>query len=639
MDRVKNKLAQIEKQIEEENSRAVLNRMPARFFMFFLLIGGDEDSRFILERKVKELLCNPEACEFLQITQPGETLSGEAVEQALRTAAQHHVDVQNLNHVLLCPVVFANSGLGANIVSALTEIDAYMNRSGHTPTWQPAIIINKNVSEYANIYSCVSEMTRFISSMPEGNVNRCCWLSDLDENGFAVPRENIMQTIAMVTVLQNVVTQTENGAQAIRAKVSHSSTSEDGQRLFFTARNAAVTNPRRSLILQRLAVAMDFFAGQGKNSDAMARLNYSFVREIMGQYLAALPQHGGRITLFPLYGVMCDRMLHSRLERVINEQYVAPLCGEEVRKKQLEKAKQAFLANYFAANGSLSELRQLLSQNALEQEFSNHQGDCYTNVALEVPFTDGKKLGMFLGGEYGEAAKYCEGLISRCGWDLLRAVGEELSQPGMIAVITAIEEEIEKIHQCIQIRMRQLKDVETVLVVDQTELRTNFHDTQSAWLEQAAKSNPQSYEELNRRFDKKIYELLQSDEVDCSELLDICYAAVKNTAPTNVQYMDRVGEECMTNSSREREFVGAVEKNWCYTLRFLQRDETRDTTCVIGDASNYFCRSLQDKFGGPLFEFSGFDRVDILHISGAFSPENILEWEQIKASGEGAGEV
>ena len=130
--------------------------------------------------------------------------------------------------------------------------------------------------------------------------------------------------------------------------------------------------------------------------------------------------------------------------------------------------------------------------------------------------------------------------------------------------------------------------------------------------------------------------MLQSDEVDCGELLDICYAAVKNTAPSNAEYMERVSEECRLNSTQEREFVNEVGKSWCYTLQFLQRDETRDTTCVIGDAGKYFCRSLQDKFGGPLFDFSGFDRVDILHISGAFAPENIWEWEQIAASGKGA---
>ncbi len=635
MDLLKQKLQQIEKNMEEDNGRAKLNRMPARYFMFFFVFGKDEEEKRILERKVKALLCNPDACEILYIRRDPEISYGKQAEDVLKNAADKHIDVTDLNTVFLCPVIFAGNEVGAEVLPILKEIDAYMNRSGHEAVWQPTVIIEKNVSEYKNIYFAVSEIKRFITEMPEGRVNRCLLLSNLDENGFVVPQENLMQTVAMTVMLQNVVSKNSGDSQNIRSRVNCSSTKEDGKDLFFTARNAAVTNPIRSLLLQRMASAITFFSKKHPDNSAMARIDYTNVFRIMSRYLSKLPQCGGRITLFPLYSVMADASLHRRLEQVIREKYVEPLCGDGVRKNQLDEAKAWFLRDYFLQNGSLAGLKEVLANNLLEHDFLQHKMDCYDVVPLDAPVPDRKKLGAFIGGEYESAHRYCEELIRGCGWKLLEDTAKQLTQPEMLHRIDSIEETMEFMKDCIHTRLRQLKDVETVLVVEQTEQRTEFDDVQSSWLENAVLNNPTEYAASIRRFDEIVYNLLLGNTADYGAMLEVCYEAIRKSAYSNNEYLNRVSEECMVNEERAGEFAETVEKNWCYTLRFLTSDETKDATCIIGDSRNAFCKILREKFKGTLFDFNGFDRIDVLHISGAFSPENLLEWKQIEEVGKG----
>lgn len=444
--KITQKILQIEKTIEEENGRIKLNRMPARYFMFFFVIGGEDESCVILERKVKALLSNPDACEFLQITKCDNSENyGAEIEKVLKDAASNRIDVQDLNTVFLCPVIFANNDMGSDVLPVLTKIDSFMNSSGREAVWQPTVIIKREVSEYKNIYFTVSEIERFITAMPEGKVNRCCLLSNLDEKGFDVPKESIMQTIAMVVVLQNVITESAGNSQALRSKVKWSSSAADSCHLFFTARNAAVTNPKRSLLLQRMCSVIDFFLQKNTENSVMSRINYSFVSQIMSKYIQSLPHHAGKITLFPLYSVMSDNSLHKQLEKIIKEKYYEPLCGEKVRKEQIDKATDMFLEKYFSENGSLENLKMLIKDNSIEREFLQHKRDCYTTVQIEEPPTDKKKLYEFQGGDYEQARIYCERLITDSGWELLEAVKKQLLLPDMARSVEAVQDFIDSI--------------------------------------------------------------------------------------------------------------------------------------------------------------------------------------------------
>ena len=636
------RLTSIEKDIEEENERANINRMKARYFMFFLLFGADGQTRDMLERKVRDLLCNPNACAFLQMDgEAGAAAScDEAFEQVLLQAANRHVDVQNLNTVFLCPVLFVTHMQCEDVVPVLQSVDRFVQLAGKTPIWQPFAVMQRSVSQYANLHRALSQIGAFIRADKSGSVQRCCLLSDQDSNGFSVPQENIMQTIAMTVALQNVETQSAGAAQPIYASVKISSNAAGDGSLFFTARNAAITNPVRSLTLQRMNSAMDFFAGKTDDAceAALGRLDYSFVRQVLQPYMEKLPTLYDKVTFFPLYAVIGGADLQKRLQAVIDAYYVAPLRGGGAEAAQLAAAKEAFLQRFFAANGSLAMLRELAEEKKLSSAFLQYSKNAVGMLPLEDPLPNRPKLAEFNSGLYLQARRYCEDLVCKAEITLLEQLGDYLCSNAMIAAVSHTEQVLKQAQACVAARIRTLRNAETVLVLEQTVRRTDFDAVQAGWFADRAADDPARYAGYNKRFDAMIYQMLLEDgQTDYSALLEICYQAVKGSGYSNMAYLQRLSEECERNEDRAAEFASIVEKSWCYTLRFLKHDENSDTTCIIGDPKNRFCSVLQQRFKGSLFAFNGFDRIDVLHISAPFRADNIWEWEQIRQKGEQQG--
>lgn len=629
------RIALIEKDIEEENERANTNRMKARFFMCFLLIGADEGVRAMLERKVRDLLRNPDACEFIHIESDTDVNNsaaiGEQIEKVLLNSANRHIDVQNLNTLFICPVIFSENKPSLSISKVLTDIDTYISHSGRTPIWQPFAVIKRNVSQYENISATVNVIRDFVNENVGDSINRCCLLSDQDGNGFTVPKENIMQTIAMTVVLQNVETQNAGAAQSILSRVKISSNAHGAEDIFFTARNAAVTNPIRSLTLQRVASAVDFFATKGDNpaEAALGRINYSFISQIMRPFLAKLPQSGGMITFFPIYSVIDGQNLRGRLQEIINKFYFEPMQGGGAKKAQLDKAVEVFLVRFFEAGGSLKSLKDLITDKNLENEFLQYAKNCFDNIPIEAPLSDKKKLQSFNEGIYAEARRYCEDLVRRSGLGLLESLSEALTEGTMLSAINKAEHELSRIKEAIGERLRKLRDVETLLVLDRTVQRTDIDEVQKGWIADRAMDDPAAFAAFSRNFDALVYGILQKNAGDLGDILGVCYSAVKGSGYSNDEYLKRLSDECAVNEDRAKEFANIVEKNWCYTLRFLKHDEESDITCIIGDPSNRFCDVLIDRFKASQFAFSGFDRIDVLHISAPFAPSNMWEWKQI----------
>ncbi|MBQ8249986.1 MAG: hypothetical protein IJY93_08965 [Clostridia bacterium] len=641
MDDFELKLKQIEDHIEKENEHANFNRMKVRFFMFFLLIGSDDETKNLLERKVRDLLRNPDACEFMQISeQTGTDSCAEEFEKVLNRAADKHVDVQNLNNIFLCPIVFADNSENIDVVSVLGSIDAFVKHFGKKPTWQPFVVIHRSVSQYNRIYSAFSLMEQFIRTDKGGEyINRCCVLSDQDGNGFTVTKENIMQTIAMTVVLQNIENKNVGAAQSINSIVKIDSNSVSDSSLFFTARNAAITNPIRSLTLERMRSAIDYFSGSidDTSRQAINKIDYSFIGNIISPYLKKLPRLNNKITFFPLYAVMKSPNLRNDLEQVINKYYIEPLQGKEARAERLDNAKKEFLRRFFEANGSLFALRELIASKNLSQIFLQSYKNALGVLPIEDPLPNRPKLRDFNEGIYLEARNYCEKVVRQSGITLLEELGSDLSGSEISSLISAAENALRMTKDAIENRIRTLRDVETVLVLDRTLHNTDFGEVQNAWIVDEAEKNANAYNTHNKRFDYAIYSMIvERSGLDIGRILEVCYEAVKDRGYSNVEYLERLSEECIVNESRANEFAGIVEKSWCYTLRLMKHDENSDSTCIIGDPRNRFCETLQKKFRASLFSLEGFDRIDVLHISAPFKSSDIWEWEQIKQQAEGA---
>lgn len=629
------KLSKIEKNIQEENDRANTNRMKARFFMFYILIGADEQTREVLERKVRDLLRNPDACEFIHIN--GEELPesyDEIMETAIHKASNKHVDVQNLNNLFLCPVVFANNSSNIDFVSALKSIDNFVAVLGKMPVWQPFIVIDRSVSQYENISKAVSDMERFICSNDGGYINRCCILSDKDSDGFSIPQENIMQTIAMTVVLQNVVSDGSVACQPINSVAQILSNSSEKNDLFFTARNAAVTNPVRSITMQRIKSAINYFSGKTDKTsqDTLSKIDFSFINNILYPALSQLPQIAdGFVTYFPLYAVMNGPDLQQRLQEAIDKYYAEPLSGGGSKEEQIANAKKEFLVRFFALNGSLSELKEMIDDNDLSQKMILNSKGKLKGINTSERLPDKIKNKEFLSGMYLNARNYCEKIILEAGTGLIDELGKSLCDNSTKRVIEEIENAFKLVDEVVEDRLRTLRDVETVLAIDSTIQSDSFDSIHNEWMIKTATQNQKAFYEYNKNFDDLVHAMVQHKNTDdITDMLDVCYEAVKGRGYTNTEYLSRLSEECQKNEERAIEFTKEIEKNWCYTLRFLKYDENRDSACIIGDPGNRFCTVLKERFGASLYEFKDFDRIDVLRISSPFSPDNIWEWSQIE---------
>ena len=638
-EEIEKKIVEIEEKIEIEEGHSNPNRMPARNFIIFAIAGGNGNTMSILKHKVHNLLRNPDACEFLSID--GQNLDAESVnfaseiESIILSASQEHVEVSDLFSIFICPVIFAENAELLALQKFVAEVTSYMKRSGRTPIWQPFLLIKRVTTEYSKTIKYVRFIEDFLSGEGKEISNRCCLLSDQDANGFGIGEEDLLQTVATTVILQDVIAEDSRSLEAVLARTRAASNSSEQGKMFFTSRNSSISNPRRIITLQRMESALDFFSGKTdqETNGAIRRMNFKFLNEIVRPYLSKLPHHANAISFFPIYATMNGDDFHNRLESTIKKYYSDPINCETALANQLDIATGRFLEEYFNNNGSLPNLRELIKSGVIGSEIENHSMDCYCDIPFEqVQVTSGKTQ-QFSAGEYGLARVYCEKQIRETSHKLMQRLIHYLESSNLLKRIADTQECLDDIETVINYRLRRLREVESVLVVNQNSRSSDLCDVQRDWFEQQAMNDYKKYGDYNKKFDNIVFRLLKGDTDDYCTLLSICYDAVKND-DDNMRFLQKVNEECARDESRASEFIHTIKRNWGYTLRFASYDESQDVICVVGDPMNSLSRSLEERFHATRISFPGFDRIDVLRISAPFSPENIWEWEQINAMSE-----
>lgn len=664
-ERLEERLLAIEKSILDSNNKESTKRLPARHFMLFLLIGGARETADLLRLKVQGLLSNPKACAFLYQEDGEQASLGQQAAAALRTAAASFVDVENLNEVLLCPVLFATEANHASFLEQMADMQKYIGLMGKTMSWQPVLVIGSRIEQYPQTYCGFQAMARFIAGLPIGTVNRCCVLSDQNEKGFDVPVENILETVAVCTVLQNTKPENADVSQVINNKIRVTEEDKTRGRLFFTARSASVANPVRNMIYQRMISAINFFSGDtDKQSDnALQRVSFRFIPGLLQPYMEKLPHMRGKISFFPLYGVMGGENFHERLEQQINQYYREPLYGRQAVESLSPEIKRQFFVSFFQNNGSLNELEKLLSTGRFKESVRLHLHECYGNYDIDDTFgisealtsSDGvgrdgagglKKskgqnnhgiLRPFMEGEYEGARQHCEKLIKNAGSWYLSGLASEVEGEETLRAIGEVRRRLDAMRECLQGRQRQLRDAEMVLSLGQSERLMDFGAVQDDWFETIARGD-KVLSSLNRKFDSMICDMLLRDIPDFSEMLLVCYDAVKNSIGTNADYLNELSRECAEPQNAQR-FASTVEQGWCYVLQFAKNPSESDITCLIGDKKNKLCVTLKERFKATVFEFSGLDKLGVLHVSAPFRMTDLLAWKQIEGQGRETNEV
>ena len=627
-------LAQIEQDILNESTGTDSKRIPARYFMIFLVADHEEETTTLLKHDVRALLSNPDAAVFIPLLSETEGPLKTRIEEALRLAGSRRVDVETLNTFMLCPVILRDTRMQGAVDEQMRDAAAYIDCLGRAVIWQPFMVLDSRPAEYAHVYRNLVCMEQFLKDLPDGSYHRCCLMSDQDEEGFLVTQENILDTIAVCAILQNTKPDNKDTYLEFTEKIRASAVDKADGRLFYTARGSAVSNPIRRVTFQRMLSVVDYFFGTIDQTDqnVLDRMRFSFVRNEVDKYMSRLPQADGRITFFPLYAVMQGPNLQTRLEAQVWKYYLQPLQKAQQEDKILEKLRLQFYQEYFRNGGSLTELKEAVQEERIDDLLRQHMGECGTSLPLEElpPKTDVTKP--FLEGIYLNARNYTIEKLSVYGKEILEHVLSDLKKKDTLRRIQEIEDSMEGIRQCIIGRQRQLRDIETVLGVGQNELMDSFEEVNKNWAKQMITSGSIP-RELNQTFDSLIYKMLIDGVFDLSYILRLCYEAVRPYIESNAQYLDKLSQECMSDKNKPAQFAKILENSRSYTLKTIQA-RSENMKLLIGDRTNYFLRGISGHLYNSMeFDFHGLDKIDILYVSGAFCKDDLFIWRQIEMMG------
>lgn len=631
------KLAGIEEQILRDSNNqetGQATRMPANFFTVFMLIGEETGMLERLRSLVEGLAESATAYAFLRWSDD----IGQRVHEAVENAADNYAKVPQLNTILLCPIYFASEGTDVSLLKGVEDVRDCMKDSGRGQIWQPYLVIHWNRDRYGEAYRGITQMKELIHSLPCETVHRCCLLSDKDEKNFTVESENILETIALCTVLQNTEPENDGAADEIRRKVQCDASDVETGDIFFTARSASVCNPVRTVTLWRMISAFKYMRGDTdeKSDNVLENMRFDFIARALKPCVDKLPHMGGKISFFPLYGVMGSDGgdLHRRLEEQIKRYYEMPLRGGEELAAAIKKG---FFEEYFQQNGSLEDLRTSIQQKNGELFTRRIDVAHSLNVAFEEALSSKRAKKVLSGGPYERARMHCIKMVEELGNGQLAELTRQLRETETVEQIRQVQEKMDMVIDCVRERMNGLGKIETVLPVGQTDVHVNYEAVQDDWFKMRAMG--QGWGEvgvLNRKFDTEIQNIFLGSEGRFENLLDYCYQAVRSGIESNRKYIDSLGTECAGDPERAKEHAKKVEDGWCYALHFLNRNSTSDITCLVGNGENAFCKTLKEReqFHAKLFEFRQLDKLGVLHISSQFGQSDITVWDAIKERGQ-----
>lgn len=657
-------LLQIEDLVEGESGEGRKNRIGVKNFLLFLMFGGEEKDEKILSRKVKSLLADPRTCAVVTLGEdseenPSEDPSAESKEDPvasptakingiLESAGRDYVDVQDLNTVYVCPVLFAARVDKQRLTASIDEIDRFMKDKRKKTVWQPFLLLRDEVELYGNICNCFDFMTEFIAekySDYSAIVNRCCVLSSTADNGFYVEPDSLLQTVALVSVMQNAALRNPDELAAINGKIRVNENDTEKKNYFFTARAAAVVNPKLSYTLQRIFSAFQFFSGATDTSSehALGKINYASIDEVVRPFRGKLPSRNGKITLYPIYGVMKSPEMEQNMRRLLNDLYLSPFFSKETSNALMESALRWFFKCYFENNGSLQKLKELIESGVLAAELEKAKSNVINpnGGAIRLVFDDiawdNQKL-KDIAAPYRGYADTVRQSVFKVPGELLGSISGALTNGSFRTRIDEMLNAFQNVERVVKNHLRIVQKSEIVIHVGMTAVRSSFAETEEGWIKD--QSTNQSFQALNQKFDDGVRQMLFNvNGIGIRDLLMVCYGAVQGQCFRDEEYISRLSVEAGRNHSIVENHAGEINDNLRFTIRFLNRSSVDDFMCVVGDPENEFYKRLKEYYNGIGFGLTDFDRIDMLHISAPFELKEIDEWERIAEKGVNAGET
>lgn len=604
-------LLQIEAQRRNRAESSVC--INARCFMVFLLVGGDDGSRQMIEAKLTALYGREGTAEVICLNEAA----------LLHRKLQNLITRSNLNgshyafadQIMLCPVFFslgAEPCLKDSFIRAFRETAEYLALESYSSIWQPFLIFDTDSRSFPGLYRDLSAISTFYREMETAGrrviLHRCGALN------LICGGDSVVESIAVCAVMENIIPESSYVSLLPEERLSLEPGDAEEGRLFFSLGSMVISNPDRSMIYERMLGAIDFFSGEKdeKSRDRLNHMDFGFIRELTEDCIRSeLPMEGGQVSVFPLFGVMEGTDLEQRISQMIRSVYRAPVYTDRVKHLLFKKVRKQFYEEYFGANGSLKEFRECLQNGRIREILDQYRETVKPEITVEQLPKKGKLAKIYKNNAYPEArAQICK-WIEELGQQQLELLEKDLESPETLKIIKKTEDGIRMIRQSVLDRRLQLGDKETDLGVYSN---ITFSDAGT----------------YNRQFDMMVCRMLLEEKTDLKELVTICFEAVKNMGDTNQGYLKRLDEICRDDVSGERtaRLVDFVQQGMRFS--FPVNTGSQESVYMLGDTGSKFLDRLQMVLNTSLMEAEGLDRICILHLSGPIDQTRLPGWRYLE---------
>ena len=459
---------------------------------------------------------------------------------------------------------------------------------------------------------------------------------------------SLMHTIGLISVLQNVRTnrlpqEAENAISSLphRWLLDYNQTPEQvNASLFFTARAFPVLCPVRSLLLQRINSAIDFFDGQ-TDSQAIKPPQYAgggftYLQKAQRREASLLPLAPGstpdnpEITFAPLYGTMrnpdaSEQDYWNEIVNVCQTRYFD--CIKAYSPKNVALARIDFLREYFQNNGSLYVLPDL-------KEGDDQSKPCGFQYEPVPDRKACKKVGYPIDVALSVVNSFKQNLDKR-STDLRSLIWQDLRGEQLRQRIQNVIQAIEELKLLLSSHVRELSSKKEIQVLMEASAQHDTFEGQAAdWVQRKFQGGNQQREiqEIKRYkslYNNTICSILIGEvalEEGMERILDHCAKAVLSTQDDTDSkiFFDRLAVVC-SNPDELTLRVKRIEDSLHYALKFHHGNVSgQDYRFTIGSTgNNQLFSNLTDGLKASGIPVDEFDRLEVIRFSSPFGADGL----------------